>query len=64
MGGAIVTRILILVFAFTPCGSLTCEMRISPDAMGRVYERKEHPRLDIICGTEEPVLFSKDSPST
>ncbi len=35
---------------------------LTPDVMGRVYERKEHPRLDIICGASEPVLFSKDSP--
>ncbi len=34
---------------------------LTPDAMGRVYKRKEHPRLDIICGSEEPILFSKDS---
>ena len=34
---------------------------LTPDAMGRVYERKEHPRLDIICGSKEPALFSKDS---
>ncbi|MGB3210520.1 MAG: nitric oxide reductase transcriptional regulator NorR [Desulforhopalus sp.] len=34
---------------------------LTPDALGRVYERKEHPRLDIICGSKEPVLFSKDS---
>ena len=35
---------------------------LTPDAMGRVYQRKDHPRLDIICGSREPVLFSKDSP--
>ena len=35
---------------------------LTPDAMGRVYERKDHPRLDIICGSGEPVLFSTDSP--
>ncbi len=34
---------------------------LTPDAMGRVYERKEHPRLDLICSSDEPVLFSKDS---
>lgn len=34
---------------------------LTPDAMGRVYLRTEHPRLDIICGSEEPILFSKDS---
>lgn len=34
---------------------------LTPDAMGREYSRKMHPRLDIICGSKEPVLFSKDS---
>ncbi len=34
---------------------------LTPDAMGREYSRKLHPRLDIICGSSEPVLFSKDS---
>lgn len=35
---------------------------LTPDAMGREYSRQMHPRLDIICGSTEPVLFSKDSP--
>lgn len=35
---------------------------LTPDAMGRVYVRKEHPRLDIICGSTDPVLFAADSP--
>lgn len=34
---------------------------LTPDAMGRFYELKEHPRLDIICNADKPVLFSKDS---
>ncbi|SDP50089.1 nitric oxide reductase transcriptional regulator NorR [Desulforhopalus singaporensis] len=34
---------------------------LTPDAMGRVYERKDHPRLDIICNSSRPVLFSQDS---
>ncbi|WP_163338819.1 nitric oxide reductase transcriptional regulator NorR [Desulfopila sp. IMCC35008] len=34
---------------------------LTPDAMGRIYDRKEHPRLDIICNSDKPVLFSKDS---
>jgi anaerobic nitric oxide reductase transcription regulator len=34
---------------------------LTPDAMGRIYHKKEHPRLDIICGSDGPVLFSKDS---
>jgi anaerobic nitric oxide reductase transcription regulator len=35
---------------------------LTPDAMGRVYTRKDHPRLDILCGSTEPVLFPADSP--
>lgn len=35
---------------------------LTPDAMGREYLRKNHPRLDIICGSEGPVVFSEDSP--
>ncbi len=34
---------------------------LTPDAMGREYSRAMHPRLDIICGSREPILFSKDS---
>lgn len=30
---------------------------LSPDAMGRPYARSEHPRLDIICNSKEPVRF-------
>ena len=35
---------------------------LTPDAMGRVYTRKDHPRLDIICGSGEPLLFPADNP--
>lgn len=34
---------------------------LTPDAMGRIYLKKDHPRLDIICGSDETVLFSKNS---
>lgn len=34
---------------------------LTPDVMGRVYMRHEHPRLDIICGANEPVIFPADS---
>jgi anaerobic nitric oxide reductase transcription regulator len=34
---------------------------LSPDAMGRQYLRKEHPRLDIICNSRDPVLFPADT---
>ncbi|PHR28460.1 MAG: nitric oxide reductase transcriptional regulator NorR [Desulfotalea sp.] len=35
---------------------------LTPDAMGREYSRLNHPRLDRICSSQEPLLFSKDSP--
>lgn len=35
---------------------------LTPDAMGREYSRLHHPRLDTICNSREPVLFSQDSP--
>lgn len=35
---------------------------LTPDVMGRIYVRSEHPRLDLICGSSEPVLFPADSP--
>lgn len=34
---------------------------LTPDAMGRTFLRSNYPRLDIICGSMEPVFFSKDS---
>jgi len=34
---------------------------LSPQVMGMVFPRREHPRLDIICGSGEPVRFSQDS---
>jgi len=34
---------------------------LTPDAMGRKYLLKNHPRFDIICGSNEPVFFSKKS---
>jgi anaerobic nitric oxide reductase transcription regulator len=34
---------------------------LTPDAMGRQYARSEHPRLDIICNSKEPVLFPADT---
>lgn len=32
-----------------------------PDAMRREYERSSHPRLDIICNSDEPVWFPADN---
>lgn len=34
---------------------------LTPDAMGREYLLKNHPRFDIICGSREPVFFSKEN---
>jgi anaerobic nitric oxide reductase transcription regulator len=34
---------------------------LAPLAMTRVFKRKDHPRLDIICGSREPTFFSSDS---
>lgn len=32
-----------------------------PEASGRKYNRKDHPRLDIICNADEPVRFPADN---
>jgi anaerobic nitric oxide reductase transcription regulator len=34
---------------------------LSQDAMGRQYARGDHPRLDIICGSRQPVRFPADN---
>ncbi len=34
---------------------------LSADAMGRRFALKEQPRLDIICRSDEPVVFPSDS---
>jgi len=34
---------------------------LTPDAMGRIYLRKDNPRLDIICNSSGPVFFDHDS---
>lgn len=34
---------------------------LTPDALGRVYDRRDHPRLDIICNSADPVFFDHDS---
>ncbi len=35
---------------------------LTPDVMGRVYLRSEHPRLELICQSDTPILFPADSP--
>jgi len=34
---------------------------LASDAMGRQFDREDHPRLKIICHSEEPVRFEADS---
>lgn len=34
---------------------------LTPDAMGRVFYRRDNPRLDIICNSDKPVFFDHDS---
>ncbi len=34
---------------------------LKADAMGRRFPRSDHPRLDIICNSAEPVLFPSDT---
>jgi anaerobic nitric oxide reductase transcription regulator len=34
---------------------------LSADAMGRRMRRKDHPRLDIICNSDRPVRFPRDT---
>ena len=34
---------------------------LSADAMARRFPLKEHPRLEIICRSDEPVMFPNDS---
>ena len=34
---------------------------LAPEAMGRRYERRDHPRLDIICASDVPVRFPIDT---
>jgi anaerobic nitric oxide reductase transcription regulator len=35
---------------------------LTPDAMGRRLRRSDHPRLDIICKADRPILFPSDTP--
>jgi len=34
---------------------------LRPEALGRRYVRREHPRLDIVCSAPEPVRFPPDT---
>ena len=33
---------------------------LKPAAMSQSFRRKDHPRLDIVCSSNEPTLFSSD----
>lgn len=35
---------------------------LTPEALGRRYPRREHPRLDLICAADSVVVFAPDSP--
>jgi anaerobic nitric oxide reductase transcription regulator len=35
---------------------------LSPSALARRFRRRDHPRLDVILGSSEPVRFPADSP--
>jgi anaerobic nitric oxide reductase transcription regulator len=35
---------------------------LKPEAMARLYSLRDHPRLQIICHSNEPVRFPEDSP--
>lgn len=34
---------------------------LAPSALARRYPRREHPRLDVVCGSQAPVFFPADS---
>ncbi len=66
-------RLLDAVAALVPCDA-ACLLRaegeffvpvaargLTADALGRVYARGEHPRLDVIAGASDPVRFPPDT---
>src|SRR5262245_9484606 len=67
-------RLLVAVRTLIPCDA-ACLLRLDgdslvplaahgliPEALARRFERREHPRLDIILRSEDPVRFPSDSP--
>ena len=67
-------RLLTAVTRVIPCDA-ACLLRLegnelipvagrglAPEALVRAFDRREHPRLDIILRSADPVLFPKDSP--
>jgi anaerobic nitric oxide reductase transcription regulator len=43
--------------------SVKAAIGLSEDTMGRRFHRRDHPRLDMICHSREPIIFPSDSPS-
>jgi anaerobic nitric oxide reductase transcription regulator len=41
--------------------SVKAAVGLSEDTMGRRFHRKDHPRLDAICHSREPVIFPSDT---
>ena len=39
---------------------LVASVGLSPDASGRCFKLDEHPRLEVICNSKEPVVFPSD----
>jgi anaerobic nitric oxide reductase transcription regulator len=67
-------RLLQAVRSVVPCDA-ACLLRLEgdelvpvaghgliPEALGKRYLRREHPRLDLICSAEQVVVFAPDSP--
>jgi anaerobic nitric oxide reductase transcription regulator len=68
------SRLLAAVRQVIPCDA-ACLLRLegpdlvplagfglTPSALARRYRRRDHPRLDVILGSREPVRFPPDSP--
>ena len=41
--------------------SVKAAVGLSEDTMGRRFHRKDHPRLDMICHSREPIIFPSDA---
>ncbi|MEN8809486.1 MAG: nitric oxide reductase transcriptional regulator NorR [Desulfobacterales bacterium] len=41
--------------------SVKAAVGLSEDTMGRRFHRTDHPRLDVICHSREPVIFPSDA---
>ena len=67
-------RLLTAVRRILPCDA-ACLLRLegenliplaahglAPEAIAQVYDRRQHPRLDVILRSSDPVIFPPDSP--